>query len=127
MTDKETTGIIWPAVIRYCGSDELTCVTNQDAWESDHDLHAGRYHPDDVLIDARGVQYALSTRTGDTNLPKLTGETCTLAEIVAFVRAHVAQTGTCCVSKLYAASIPEAIALLGATEETARPESVIPE
>lgn len=123
VANRETTGIVWPAVIRFCGSDELSRVPNQETWKSDLDLHPGRYQPDDVLIDARGDQYALSTKVEGAILPEPTGETCTLAEIIELVRKHVAQTGACCVSKLYAASIPEAFALLSATEAAARSDT----
>lgn len=103
--------IYWPAIISLKGDAELIQVADQAEWESDPQLHRQPYHAEDCLIDAQGNSFALVSINGRT-VPQPTGIPCRLDEVLDKVRRHCAQQGTCCVAKLSAPSIAEAIAIL---------------
>ena len=43
--------ILWPAVIRFNGDDELAFIGNEDEWKSDADLYFQSYTDGDQFID----------------------------------------------------------------------------
>lgn len=102
--------IAWPALLRLSGEAELQVVQNQAEWDADPHLHAAHYLADDILIDAEGHIHALQPQTNRRVLPVATGEVASLQEVIAYVQAHSAQMGACCVAKFSASTIREAIA-----------------
>lgn len=101
-----------PACVRFHGDDELHFIGTQDAWRQDVQLSRGQIHPDDRLIDADGYLYTLE-RDADGHLGcRRAPGRLSLPEVLQLVRRHAAQDGACCVAKLSAASIAEAIAML---------------
>ncbi|CAG0949851.1 hypothetical protein MTYP_00128 [Methylophilaceae bacterium] len=103
--------IHWPAVIHFTGHAELAYVGSQAQWDADGHLHASGYRPADRLIDSSGRIWSLG-RGHPHAIPQFSGETASLDTLIALVRAHAAQSGECCVAKLSAASVAEAIRMV---------------
>lgn len=96
------TPLSWPALIHYPGDAELEYIADDSAWQTwEASPGAAR------LIDSHGIAYAI---TPDRRLTLLNHMT--LEEILILIRAHAAQEGICCTSKIGAISIPAAINLL---------------
>lgn len=107
----------WPAVIRIYGDAELIHVADQAEWEHNPDLHSADYSEADYLVDSAGDVYCLTTKTGKQVKPECSGEVRTLVEMLGLVKAHAAQSGSCCVAKLYAPSIREAIEIVASVNQ----------
>ena len=109
--------IVWPGIVRMAGDAELTYVADQRDW----DAAGGRHHPlyaeDDYLLDANGHVYRLAAIVDGQVIPEATGATLALVEVLGLVKAHAAQSGSCCVAKLYAPSIRQAIELVKSIDE----------
>jgi hypothetical protein len=104
--------VTWPAVISISGDAELIYVADQHDWEDAAELHLPAYDEADYLLDARGSAYRLTTKADNRVMPEPTGERRTLPEVLGLVKAHAAQSGSCCVSKLYAPTIQAAIEMV---------------
>lgn len=104
-------GPAWPAIFRSSGDRELVYI------ESRHQLRQlvgqlpGLGDGEDQLIDSVGWTFSVAEREGDFEIQS-SGYRQTLEQILELVRDHAAQEGACCVAKLYAPSIPEAIAIV---------------
>jgi hypothetical protein len=111
--DKDDDRINWPAIIRHGEDPELTYIPDQSAWLefTAHD-NAGE---DDAVIDSAGHQYRIMTGGSDWRLQA--PETVTLNELLGLVKAHAAARGSCCVAKLYAPTIQEAIKIVASLED----------
>jgi hypothetical protein len=109
----------WPAIIKYAGEAELGFFSSQSAWD-DVGLHVSghqaSYQALDVLIDSSGEIYSIANKINGLVEPAPSGRTATLHELIEMVRAHASVLGSCCVSKFYAASIPEAILMVNSIE-----------
>lgn len=116
MSLKVQQAIHWPAFIQLAGQAELVFVADEIAWKSEPHLHVYAYQTTDRLVDSRGEVYALE-RDGPITLPKPIGQKLTLDELLHLVRAHAAQAGLCCIAKLSAPSIAEAVRLVGTLHE----------
>lgn len=107
--------IIWPAIIKFEGDNELGFVADQMQWNEDVDLHAFAYAPMDVLVDSTGQLFGLDGRQHGKVFPQVLDEavhlsnTVNLEQVTDWVRAHASELGHCCVSKLGFYSIAEAI------------------
>lgn len=101
-----------PAFIKFHGDDELHFIGSQNAWKEDAQLIQTRFHPDDMLVDANGNQFSLQRELDDHVRCTPIAGSLSLEEVLQLVRRHAAQDGACCVAKLSAGSIAEAIALL---------------
>ncbi len=104
-----TDRIQWPAVIQVRGDDELRFIGSAIEWEQcclDADVSIA-----DRLIDARGCIFGLVSRAGRLQ-PAVASGCLTLAQVLVLVRAHVALQGSCCVAKLGARSIIDALHLI---------------
>ncbi|MDH5648980.1 MAG: DUF4144 domain-containing protein [Gammaproteobacteria bacterium] len=110
--------IHWPAVIHHTDDVELTYVHDQVQWQSDADLHAASYEESDCLIDADGHVFGLTKKKDGFIEPEPKGDTMSLEQVLGLVKAHTAQTGACCVAKLYAPTIKDALEMLRAITET---------
>ena len=108
--------IRWPAVVSMDGDAELIYVADQHDWED-----GGRCHPlytgADYLLDATGRVYRLAlTHSGDVRV-EASGDSRTLLDVLGLVKAHAAQSGSCCVAKLYAPSIRQALELVKSIDD----------
>lgn len=104
--------MLWPAFIQFHGDDELHFIGSQHAWEQDTQLSQAPFHPDDRLVDAEGRLFSLQRDVeGHVSCAPINGRL-SLDEVLQLVRRHAAQDGACCVAKLSADSIADAIAML---------------
>jgi len=110
--------VIWPALIKHSDDPELIYVSDQTEWESDVDLNRHEYDGADYLLDASGKTYTLEGKDNSSINPEPNGDSMSLQEILGLVKAHAAQQGSCCVAKLYAPSIVEALKIVESLKET---------
>jgi hypothetical protein len=99
----------WPALLQSPGSDELMYVPSVARWhalKTSSEVQSG-----DRLIDSRG---ALFTIVADE--PTGPEVQLTLDEVIILVRQHASLCGHCCVSKLGASGIAEAVAMVRGIE-----------
>jgi len=107
----------WPAIIKHSDDAELVYVRDQTAWNHGAELHGFDYDEADCLIDASGEIFALTNRGKGHIKPQPSGKAMTLPEILGLIKAHAAQTGSCCVAKLYAPTIRDAFKIVESLEE----------
>lgn len=98
----------WPAIVKHSGDDELIYIANQEQWDTEIDLHSFEYVVTDRLIDSSGQTYNLTCRENEFVKLESKAEALELKDILGLVKAHAAQSGSCCVAKLYAPNIREA-------------------
>lgn len=109
---KSPQHIIWPAIVKYPDEAELLYVNSQTEWDSDADLHTFDYDESDYLIDSLGNTFTLTEKINNVVQPQSMSDTKSLDEILGLIKAHAAQTGACCVAKLYAPSITDAFTMV---------------
>lgn len=108
--------IYWPAIIQYAGQAELAYMPDRAAWDGNLHLLTHAWQAADRLVDSYGAIHALMKAGNITELQP-TGKTMKLDELLYLVRAHAAQAGLCCIAKLSAPSIAEAVRLVGTLHE----------
>lgn len=108
----------WPAIVKHSDDAEIIYVSEQSEWNADADLHDFEYDESDCLVDSSGNIFSLTTRDNNYVKPVPRGESMELHEILGLVKAHAAQQGSCCVSKLYAPTIAEALEIVRSLNET---------
>jgi len=108
--------IIWPAILKYKGENELAYISGQSDWDSDADLHVFAYETDDQLIDSQGFIYSLNSRKNNLVVPEQTNRSLPLPDVCELIKAHLSEQGSCCVSKLFASSIEEAFAMMHSSD-----------
>ena len=101
-----------PAFIQFHGDDELHFIGSQTSLLEDSLWMQAQFHPDDRLIDANGNLFSLQRNEGGRFAFIRNAEQMSLDAVLQLVRRHAAQDGACCVAKLSAGSIAEAIAML---------------
>lgn len=103
--------IEWPAILKSSNDDELLFVaTPADLQELQQGagLQAG-----DMLVDSGGMSFALNSDGVASEQPQ---QQMTLEEVLALVRRHASVCGHCCVSKMGAPGIAQAVALVDEIE-----------
>jgi hypothetical protein len=111
--DNDENKTNWPAIIRHGEDPELTYIPDQPAWlEYSSQENAGE---DDTVIDSTGHQYSIMTAGSELKLQA--PETITLSELLGLVKAHAAARGSCCVAKLYAPTIDEAMKIVASLQD----------
>lgn len=108
----------WPGIIKHSGDAELTYVSGQTEWDNDADLHYFEFDESDCLIDSTGNLFNLTKREDKYVTPEPSGRSMPLDEILALIKAHAAQKGSCCVAKIYAPTIDEAFRIVESLEES---------
>lgn len=104
--------IHWPAIIKYSNDDELTFVGSIEEWNKNPELHRFGYALEDVLVDSTGQVFALTDVNNDIVTPRKSGNGLNLDEIINLVRKHASVCGQCCISKINAGNIGNAIQLV---------------
>lgn len=112
-----TTSVNWPAIIKHADDEELIYVRDQAEWDGDMDLHGAVYDEADVLIDVTGQLYGLTTRLHLHVMPSARHASMSLLDILGLIKSHAAETGSCCVAKLYAPTIHDAFTMLASLNE----------
>jgi hypothetical protein len=115
---RKDTGLVkWPGIIKHSGDAELTCIIDQSEWDKDAGLHESSYDDSDYLVDSSGNIFKLATGIDGCVKLESTGEIRTLSEVLVLIKAHASQSGSCCVSRLYAPSIHAAIKIVRSINE----------
>jgi hypothetical protein len=109
--------IRWPGIVSMAGDAELMYVADQCDWDDENGPCHSVYAEDDYLLDASGQVCRLTKTVAGRVIPEATAKNRTLIEVLELVKAHAAQSGCCCVAKLYAASIRQAIELVKSVDE----------
>lgn len=104
--------VVWPAVIKFSGDDELTFVRDLDDLNTHPELLDIRWSPGDLLIDAAGKVFTLHGRTERHQRPEACSQSVSLEYMVDLIRRHAANRGDCCISKIVASNTREALALV---------------
>ena len=108
----------WPVIIKHAGDAELIYIRDQTDWENNREIQQATYHESDVLIDSRGHIFSLTTVKQQLLKPEPRDELISLEELLGLVKAHAAQNGSCCVAKLYAPTIKDALGIVASLDET---------
>jgi hypothetical protein len=101
----------WPAIARHSDDAELIYLASPAELASEALRARLAYGEVETLIDVAGREYALTLQDGAVRL-SATGVIRTLYDILGLVKAHSAQSGACCVAKLYAPTIGDAYAMV---------------
>ena len=112
-----TAAVNWPGVVLHDGDPELVYVAGLADWERDAGTPAAGYAASDCLIDASGSVFTLTAQTGQRIVLQPRGDSKSLVEMLGLVKAHAAQAGSCCVAKLYAPTIADALAIVAALQD----------
>ena len=100
--------ITWPAFIQYEGDAELVYLENLQALQRFiEDTHT-RIEDTDRLIDGSGEVFSFDLE----KKPMALGQQLQLDQVLGMIKAHLTEQGSCCVAKLFAPSIPQAIDLV---------------
>ena len=120
MTDKRTIDIAeldWPAVICSAGHDELLYLSSREDWCAHVDEPGPGDFMNDVLIDGEGRCYAL----GYDAQNRLSILACKgrekLGVMIERLQRYAAMNGVCCVTKIAAPDIRQAIELVRSIDE----------
>ena len=105
--------ILWPAIIRFNGDDELAFIVDETEWRSDADLYFHSYADGDQFIDSKGRVYGLShdPEYGMVEI-KQTGERLTIDEFENWVRNHLVVLNQCCIAKFQISSFDEGMKII---------------
>jgi hypothetical protein len=109
-----TTGSIqYPALLHYQDDDELEVVSSGDDWgrKCHSQAFVAAVQPGDRLIDSQGRVYSLQQSSGQVQLQN-GEEHLSVQQVLQLVRRHASLQGSCCVAKIGARSIAEAIHLV---------------
>lgn len=109
MTESESSAanIVWPAIIKLNGDDELIYIATADQLYDDQTLQHMQFHAEDQLIDSTGNVYRIIKHHKLELKP--TSEQLSLDQIELLLQRHLSNHGTCCVAKFHSNSIDEAI------------------
>ena len=105
--------ILWPAIIRFNGDDELVFIVDETEWKSDADLYFHSYADGDQFIDSKGRVYGLShdPERGVVEV-KQTGGKLTIDEFENWVRNHLVVLNQCCIAKFQISSFDEGMKII---------------
>lgn len=109
MTESESSAsnVLWPAIIKLNGEDELIYIATADQLYDDQMLQHMQFHAEDHLIDSAGNVYSIIKH--HKLVVEATSDRLSLEQIKALLQRHLSNHGTCCVAKFHANSIDEAI------------------
>ena len=111
--------ITWPAILHYLGQAELAYIPSRQAWENEQKSHTLQFQTMGRLIDSTGRIFSLrDIANAQVETPAsfharpIPAEFVTLQEVIELLRAHAAQSASCCIAKISAPSIAAAIRLV---------------
>ncbi len=109
MTESQSAAanIVWPAIIKLNGDDELIYIANADQFSQDKTLKHTQFHSKDRMIDSLGSVYSV-IKNSKLSLTR-TSDRLSLEQIEVLLQRHLSNHGTCCVAKFHANSIEDAI------------------
>jgi hypothetical protein len=108
--------IHWPAIIQYDNDPELEYLENESALKLFAEASDNIFEENDRLIDSEGRLYHFSKPDYQPSLLTFSGESVSLEMVLGMVKAHLADSGSCCVAKAYAPTIRDAIRMVTGNE-----------
>lgn len=102
----------WPAVLKHTNDPELDYFEDLEKLENSIEHIGTGSFEDDYLIDSSGRVYALVTDSAGRAVLKDLDRRQTLEQVLGLVKAHAAQAESCCVAKLWAPTIRDALAIV---------------
>jgi len=104
--------IQWPAAIHYDNDAEMQLVENVARWQQISNSRQDTFEVEDYLVDSHGQVFFFSLDSAGNTLLNCTDKKLSLEKVLGLVKAHLADQGSCCVAKLYAPSIRDALQML---------------
>lgn len=108
--------VVWPAIIKMAGVDDLLYVDSQYAWINDTSVNY-QYHSEDRLVDVQGQCFQLPKKTAQTDFIALQ-QSIDLAQLEQWVRQHLVAMQQCCVYKVELESFDQGLCLVKDTRES---------
>ena len=109
--------ISWPGVIQHADDPELDYLETPEAFEISATGSVSAFDENTLFIDSEGHVYELHrTDSGATQL-RDTGKRQTLEQVLGLVKAHAAHAEHCCIAKLWAPTIRDAISIVRSVSE----------
>jgi hypothetical protein len=106
--------VVWPAIIKMVGIDDLLYVESQQAWDNVSQDH--QYHSDDMLIDSHGHCFQLQQIAEQTVFVAMQ-QAIDLAQLDLWVRQHLVAMQQCCVYKVELENFEQGFRLVRETRE----------
>ena len=104
--------IHWPSILQYENDPELEYLENEAAWHQLISSLDNVFEKEDRLIDSEGQVYSCKELSRTPAKKPEPMEKITLETLLGLIKAHLADTGSCCVAKTYAPTIRDAIRIL---------------
>ena len=102
----------WPVILKHANDPELDYFEDLEKLRTSIEQFGVGSFEDDYLIDSGGKVYALDTNDAGKVVLKDLDRLKTLEQVLGLVKAHAAQAEFCCVAKLWAPTIREALAIV---------------
>ena len=109
--------ILWPAVIKFEGDDELCYIDSERTWIQDAESLLYNHRGNDRLIDSMGCIYKLERRQDDHIEAVNSGQQISLSDFIKHVRIHASCAHRCCIEKINFRSIAEGIRLIDSMKD----------
>ena len=109
--------ISWPGVIQHADDPELDYFENPEAFENSAMGSVSAFDENTLFIDSEGHVYELRYTDSGTTQLRDTGKHRTLEQVLGLVKAHAAHAEHCCVAKLWAPTIHDAISIVRSVSE----------
>lgn len=106
------TDIYWPAILHYDNDPELEYLENSAAWHQSIATSENTFEQHDRLIDSEGQVFLCKQLSQTSTAKPAPTEKIKLETVLGLIKAHLADTGSCCVAKTYAPTIKDAIKIL---------------
>ena len=102
----------WPVLIHYTNDPELDLVISPAEWLNREEIKQMKFQPDDKIIDSNGWIFELPTNKSEQSVLNYTGTQMKLEDLLGLIKAHMSESGACCVAKLYAPDYLEAFKII---------------
>ena len=103
---------LWPVLIHYANDPELDLITSQEEWNKREDIRLTGLQPEDKIIESNGQVFKLPIDENAAKVPLFSGDQVKLEELLGLIKAHMSESGACCVAKLYAPDYVEAFKII---------------
>jgi hypothetical protein len=102
----------WPVILKHANDPELDYFDDLKTLENSIEQFGNGSFEEDYLIDSGGRVYALDTDDAGKVVLKDMDRCQSLEQVLGLVKAHAAQAASCCVAKLWAPTIREALEIV---------------
>ena len=114
--EHNTAAACWPAILVHEGEPELEYLPDSASWQRVAALNGAGIVNSACLIDSTGRVFMSGAGADGRRVLLPRGDRKSLVEVLGLVKAHAAQAGSCCVAKLYAPSIGDALAIVASLQ-----------